>query len=117
MDPQQVHLRRGPAGRGRDGARHPPAETCISLADTLLDAALLPGLRDALSAANPRPRATVALATYRRERPWFARNRGGHGASGLYAEEFDIARRQLGGNLPQVFVPALLLEAAARLGE
>ncbi|MFF7523034.1 hypothetical protein [Streptomyces pseudovenezuelae] len=98
--------------------RHPLAETCTSLADTFLDTALLlPGLRDVLSAANPRPRATVALATYRRERPWFARNRGGHGASGLYAEEFDIARRQLGGNLPEVFVPALLLEAAARLGE
>ncbi|MFG2801251.1 hypothetical protein [Streptomyces pseudovenezuelae] len=79
--------------------RHPPAETCTSLADTLLDAALLlPGLRDALPAADPRTRATLALATYRRERPWFA-------------------RRQLGGNLPQVFVPALLLEAAARLGD
>ncbi|MEV7069750.1 hypothetical protein [Streptomyces sp. NPDC093990] len=48
---------------------------------------------------------------------WFERNRGACGASGPYAEEFDIAQRQLRGNLPQAFVHALLLEAAARLGE
>ncbi|MEU6355437.1 glycoside hydrolase family 15 protein [Streptomyces sp. NPDC047072] len=48
---------------------------------------------------------------------WFERNRGACGASGLYAEEFDIAQRQLRGNLPQAFVHALLLETAARLGE
>jgi GH15 family glucan-1,4-alpha-glucosidase len=46
---------------------------------------------------------------------WFERNRGACGASGLYAEEFDIAQRQLRGNLPQAFVHALLLETAARL--
>ncbi|MER7838176.1 glycoside hydrolase family 15 protein [Streptomyces sp. NPDC096040] len=48
---------------------------------------------------------------------WFERNRGACGASGLYAEEFDIAQRQLRGNLPQAFVHALLLEASARLSE
>lgn len=48
---------------------------------------------------------------------WFERNRGACGASGLYAEEFDIAQRRLRGNLPQAFVHALLLETAARLGE
>ncbi|MGW2386871.1 glycoside hydrolase family 15 protein [Streptomyces sp. NPDC001658] len=47
---------------------------------------------------------------------WFERNRGACGASGLYAEEFDIAQRQLRGNLPQAFVHALLLETSARLG-
>ena len=46
---------------------------------------------------------------------WFERNRGACGASGLYAEEFDIVQRQLRGNLPQAFVHALLLESAARL--
>jgi GH15 family glucan-1,4-alpha-glucosidase len=46
---------------------------------------------------------------------WFERNRAACGASGLYAEEFDIAQRQLRGNLPQAFVHALLLETAARL--
>ncbi|MFE0331959.1 glycoside hydrolase family 15 protein [Streptomyces sp. NPDC058960] len=48
---------------------------------------------------------------------WFERNRAACGASGLYAEEFDIAQRQLRGNLPQAFVHALLLETAARLAE
>ncbi|MEH0416943.1 glycoside hydrolase family 15 protein [Streptomyces sp. B21-083] len=52
-----------------------------------------------------------AVAAHR----WFERNRGACGASGLYAEEFDIAQRQLRGNLPQAFVHALLLETAARL--
>ncbi|MGX1372169.1 hypothetical protein RKD19_007528 [Streptomyces canus] len=163
--------------------RHPLAETCTSLADTLLDATartclhpdghwqrtpddpsvdaalLLPGVRGALPAADPRTRATLAacrreladdhflyrfrhddrpleeaegafllcgfvmaLAEHQQGRTveayrWFERNRGGCGASGLYAEEFDIAQRQLRGNLPQAFVHALLLEAAARLGE
>ncbi|MEU3660391.1 glycoside hydrolase family 15 protein [Streptomyces sp. NPDC032940] len=46
---------------------------------------------------------------------WFERNRSACGASGLYAEEFDIAQRQLRGNLPQAFVHALLLENTARL--
>ncbi|MFF8952510.1 glycoside hydrolase family 15 protein [Streptomyces sp. NPDC014940] len=48
---------------------------------------------------------------------WFERNRGACGASGLYAEEFDIAQRQLRGNLPQAFVHALLLETTARLAD
>ncbi|MET9762275.1 glycoside hydrolase family 15 protein [Streptomyces sp. NPDC006372] len=52
-----------------------------------------------------------AVAAHR----WFERNRGACGASGLYAEEFDIAQRQLRGNLPQAFVHALLLETATRL--
>ncbi|MER6926388.1 glycoside hydrolase family 15 protein, partial [Streptomyces spiralis] len=48
---------------------------------------------------------------------WFERNRGACGSSGLYAEEFDIAQRQLRGNLPQAFVHALFLETAARLAQ
>ncbi|MFK4144775.1 glycoside hydrolase family 15 protein [Streptomyces sp. NPDC004065] len=159
----------------------PLSATCAGLADTLLtetaatgvhprghwqrtpddpavDAALLlPALRGALPAADPRTRATLAACraqlaqdhfVYRfrhDDRPleeaegafllcgflmalaeheqgdevaahrWFERNRGACGASGLYAEEFDIAQRQLRGNLPQAFVHALLLESAARL--
>ncbi|MFF2078767.1 glycoside hydrolase family 15 protein [Kitasatospora sp. NPDC058162] len=46
---------------------------------------------------------------------WFERNRAACGPAGLYAEEFDVAQRQLRGNLPQTFVHALLLESAAAL--
>lgn len=46
---------------------------------------------------------------------WFERNRAACGAPGLYSEEYDIAERQLRGNLPQAFVHAMLLECAARL--
>ena len=46
---------------------------------------------------------------------WFERNRAACGSPGLYAEEFDVAERQLRGNLPQAFVHALMLECAARL--
>ncbi|MEU6549421.1 glycoside hydrolase family 15 protein [Streptomyces sp. NPDC046915] len=163
--------------------RHPRAETCVRLADTVLaattatslhadghwqrgpdapavDAALLlPAVRGGLPADDPRTRATLdacrhslaedhflyrfrhddrplaeaegafllcgfvmALAEHQQGRTvpahrWFERNRGACGASGLYAEEYDIAQRQLRGNLPQAFVHALLLETAARLGQ
>ncbi|MCW7941268.1 glycoside hydrolase [Streptomyces hygroscopicus] len=163
--------------------RHPLADTCTRLADTVLaatsrtclhadghwqrapgdpdvDAALLlPSVRGALPADDARTRATVtachrrlshdhfvyrfrhddrpleeaegafllcgfvmALAEHQQGHPveahrWFERNRAACGASGLYAEEFDIAQRQLRGNLPQAFVHALLLETAARLAE
>ena len=46
---------------------------------------------------------------------WFERSRAACGPPGLYAEEFDVAQRQLRGNLPQAFVHALMLEAAATL--
>jgi GH15 family glucan-1,4-alpha-glucosidase len=64
----------------------------------------------------------MALAEHQQNRPvdahrWFERSRGACGASGLCAEEFDIAQRQLRGNLPQAFVHALLLESAARLAQ
>ena len=159
----------------------PLTDTCTDLADTLLadtsahclhpaghwqrapddpsaDAALLlPAVRGALTADDPRTRATLTacrdqladehlLYRFRHDaRPlgeaegafllcgfvmamaehqqghaveafrWFERGRGACGASGLYAEEFDIAQRQLRGNLPQGFVHALLLNSAARL--
>ena len=48
---------------------------------------------------------------------WFERNRAACGPPGLLAEEFDVAQRQLRGNLPQAFVHALLLETAAVLGD
>ena len=44
---------------------------------------------------------------------WFERSRSACGPPGLFAEEFDVAQRQLRGNLPQAFVHALLLECAA----
>ncbi|WP_433590656.1 glycoside hydrolase family 15 protein [Nocardia sp. CA-145437] len=43
---------------------------------------------------------------------YFERNRAACGTPGLFAEEFDVAQRQLRGNLPQAFVHALLLEAS-----
>jgi GH15 family glucan-1,4-alpha-glucosidase len=46
---------------------------------------------------------------------WFERARGACGGTGIYAEEYDIAQRQLRGNLPQAFVHALVLECAATL--
>ena len=46
---------------------------------------------------------------------WFERNRAACGTAGLYCEEYDVAERQLRGNLPQAFVHALMLECAARL--
>ncbi len=46
---------------------------------------------------------------------YFERNRAACGPPGLLSEEYDIAQRQLRGNLPQAFVHALLLECAATL--
>ncbi|MBV9819313.1 MAG: hypothetical protein JOZ07_13345 [Solirubrobacterales bacterium] len=46
---------------------------------------------------------------------WFERNRSACGTPGLLSEEYDVAQRQLRGNLPQAFVHALLLECAATL--
>jgi len=37
-------------------------------------------------------------------------------ASGLFSEEYDVCQHQLRGNLPQAFVHALLIEAAAAHG-
>ncbi|HEY2507555.1 MAG TPA: glycoside hydrolase family 15 protein [Streptosporangiaceae bacterium] len=48
---------------------------------------------------------------------FFERTRAACGPPGLFSEEFDVGQRQLRGNLPQAFVHALLLEAAARLTE
>ncbi|WP_406176934.1 glycoside hydrolase family 15 protein [Streptomyces sp. NBC_00996] len=63
----------------------------------------------------------MALAEYHQGREveayrWFERNRHACGAAGLYSEEYDIAQRQLRGNLPQAFVHALMLETAVGLG-
>jgi alpha,alpha-trehalase len=46
---------------------------------------------------------------------WFERNRAACGPPGLYSEEYDVAERQLRGNLPQAFVHAIMLESAAWL--
>ena len=63
----------------------------------------------------------MALAWHQQGEPrratrWFERNRAACGGPGIYAEEYDIAQRQLRGNLPQAFVHALVLECAATLG-
>ncbi|GAA2276304.1 glycoside hydrolase family 15 protein [Kitasatospora cystarginea] len=137
---------------------HPTGRWQRSPADPGVDASLLlPALRGALPADDPRTRATldavladlgqdhycyrfrhdqrpledaegafllcgflVALAQHQQGNAveavrWFERNRAACGPPGLYAEEFDIAQRQLRGNLPQTFVHALMLEAAVRL--
>lgn len=44
---------------------------------------------------------------------WFERGRAAAGSPGLFAEEYDVTEHQLRGNIPQVFVHALLAEAAA----
>ncbi len=44
---------------------------------------------------------------------WFERGRSAMSTSGLFSEEFDVAARHLQGNLPQAFVHAMLVEAAA----
>jgi GH15 family glucan-1,4-alpha-glucosidase len=46
---------------------------------------------------------------------WFERSRAACGSPALYSEEFDVAQRQLRGNLPQAFVHALVLECSVRL--
>jgi hypothetical protein len=62
----------------------------------------------------------VAMAEHQQGRTesayrWFERNRAACGPPGLYAEEYDIAQREMRGNLPQAFVHALMLESAVRL--
>ncbi|MFG2819606.1 glycoside hydrolase family 15 protein [Kitasatospora sp. NPDC048365] len=137
---------------------HPSGRWQRSPTDPGVDAALLlPAVRGALPAEDPRTRATldavltdlardhycyrfrhdrrpledaegafllcgflVALAQHQQGDGieavrWFERTRAACGPPGLYAEEFDVAQRQLRGNLPQAFVHALLLEAAAAL--
>jgi GH15 family glucan-1,4-alpha-glucosidase len=134
---------------------HPTGRWQRSPHDDRLDAALLlPAIRGAIPADDPRTHATLRAFgqeltddgyAYRYrpdERPlgeaegafllcgfimslalgqqgdavgaarWFERNRSACGPPGLLSEEFDVAQRQLRGNLPQAFVHALLLECA-----
>jgi len=137
---------------------HPSGRWQRAPGDERVDAALLiPGIRGAVPADDPRTRATLdavldelgqdgyvyrfrqdgrpleeaegafllcgfttALALHQQGREaeanrWFERNRAACGSPGLFAEEYDVAQRQLRGNLPQAFVHALLLETAQRL--
>lgn len=137
---------------------HPSGRWQRAPGDDRVDAALLlPALRGALPAGDPRSTATLAAVAaelgadgyvYRfRQDPrplgdaegaftlcgfwmamaahqagdavaavrWFERNRASCGPPGLFSEEYDVAQRQLRGNLPQGFVHALLLESAVRL--
>ncbi|GHF52097.1 glycoside hydrolase [Streptomyces mashuensis] len=137
---------------------HPSGRWQRSPDDPGLDGALLlPPLRGAVPADDPRTRATLrayvdeltedhfayrfrhgdqpleaaegafllcgfvtALAEHQQGHEvaafrWFERNRAACGPAGLYSEEYDVAQRQMRGNLPQAFVHALMLECAARL--
>jgi GH15 family glucan-1,4-alpha-glucosidase len=60
----------------------------------------------------------LALADQEQREPalrWFERSRAACGPPGLFSEEYDVAQRQLRGNLPQAFVHAQLLECAVRI--
>ena len=137
---------------------HPSGRWQRAPGDSRVDAALLiPAMRGAVPADDPRSLATLTAAIdelgrdgymYRfrhDERPlgqaegafllcgfltalalhqqgreveanrWFERNRAACGPPGLFSEEFDVAQRQMRGNMPQAFVHALLLESAQRL--
>jgi hypothetical protein len=139
-------------------ALHPSGRWQRSPVDPGVDAALLlPPVRGALAAYDPRTGATLqaflseltedgyayrfrhderplgeaegafllcgfmlALALHQQGRQveaarWFERNRAACGPAGLFSEEYDVAQRQMRGNLPQAFVHALMLECAARL--
>jgi GH15 family glucan-1,4-alpha-glucosidase len=43
---------------------------------------------------------------------WFERNRAACGPAGLLSEEWDVAQRQMRGNLPQAFVHAVMFQCA-----
>ena len=58
------------------------------------------------------PRSLHCALSQVRAARWFERNRAACGTAGLLSEEFDVAQRQMRGNLPQAFVHALLLECA-----
>ncbi|MGH3829655.1 MAG: glycoside hydrolase family 15 protein [Pseudonocardiaceae bacterium] len=137
---------------------HPSGRWQRGPEDPRIDAALLlPAIRGALPAADPRSVATLravraelgqegyvyrfrqdarpagdaegafalcgfvmALADHQQgdalaARSWFERSRAACGPPGLFAEEYDVAQRQLRGNLPQAFVHALMIESAVRL--
>ncbi|HET9172366.1 MAG TPA: glycoside hydrolase family 15 protein [Actinospica sp.] len=139
---------------------HPSGRWRRAPDDDGVDAALvLPGVRGAVPADDPRHRATLAAVldelsedefVYRfrvdglplgegegafllcgfavslalhqqgdtlRAARLFERSRSACGSPGLLAEEYDVAQRQLRGNLPQAFVHAMLLEAARRLAD
>ncbi len=62
----------------------------------------------------------MALATHQQgdvlsAQGWFERTKAACGTPQLYSEEYDAAQHQMRGNLPQAFVHALMVEAAARL--
>ncbi len=48
---------------------------------------------------------------------FFERNRAACGPPGLFCEEYDVAQRQLRGNIPQAFVHALLIETSLQLAQ
>ena len=146
------------AATGKDCV-HPTGRWQRTPTDTRIDSALLiPAVRGALPADDPRTVATLdaalqdlggtgymyrfrqsdgplgdsegafllcgfmtSLALHQQHRPveaarWFERNRAARGTPGVFSEEYDVAQRQMRGNLPQAFVHALFIETAATLG-
>ncbi len=62
----------------------------------------------------------LALSLHQHDQPiharaWFERTRAACGPPQLFSEEYDADQHQMRGNLPQAFVHALAIEAAARL--
>jgi GH15 family glucan-1,4-alpha-glucosidase len=62
----------------------------------------------------------MALASWQagervRASMWFERARSACGPPALFCEEYDVEQRELRGNLPQVFVHAMLMETAAAM--
>jgi hypothetical protein len=93
-------------------ALHPSGPWQRSRGDARLDAALLlPAIRGAIPAADPRSVATLeAVARELVVDGYCYRYRR------LLTEEFDVQQRQLRGNLPLAFVRALLLKCAITEG-
>lgn len=62
----------------------------------------------------------VAMSLAQQNRPiearaWYEQTRAACGPAQLFSEEYDAHQHQMRGNLPQAFVHAVMLEAAARL--
>jgi alpha,alpha-trehalase len=96
---------------------HPSGRWQRSPTDDRIDAALLiPAIRRGVPADDLRTIATWAQqGDMVRATRWFERNRTVCGTPGLICEEYDVAQRQLRGNIPRAFVHAALLQCAATL--
>jgi alpha,alpha-trehalase len=60
--------------------------------------------------------ATLGSGAHIEAARWFERGRSAMSTTGLFSEEFDVGEHQLRGNLPQAFIHAMFIEAAAAQG-